>query len=119
MVLGLYFWKQLFKNGLSELWIRTGIGNTLRYIPLHIIAEKNQLLYQVLSAAHILTGCDNTIKLGTKLSALKARPEEFLTDFGNTLAGTPEYVLVRAEEYLVQAIKPNSQCKTMDDLRYK
>ncbi|KAH3832303.1 hypothetical protein DPMN_105585 [Dreissena polymorpha] len=39
-------------------------------------------------------------------------------NFGQTLSDTPEDVLLKAEEYLVQVIKPNSQCTTMDSLRY-
>ena len=36
-VLGLFFWKMLHSHGLTELWMRTGIGDTTRYIPLHTI----------------------------------------------------------------------------------
>lgn len=59
-VLGLSFWNQMSSAGLQELWMRTGVGDSLRYVPLHQIADQNQNLCKVLVAAHILTGCDNT-----------------------------------------------------------
>jgi hypothetical protein len=82
MVLGLQFYNKLKSNGLHDLWIRAGTGNSTRFIPLHQIAIGEPQLCDVLLAAHILTGCDLTSKVGTKLSAIKAKPELYLTDFG-------------------------------------
>ena len=48
MVLALYFNTDLKTNGLSELWLRADIGDSTRYIPLHLIFErKPELRYVV------------------------------------------------------------------------
>ena len=70
MVLALYFNTDLKTNPLSELWMRAGVGDSTRYIPLHLIFERKPELCSVFPAIHILTGCDTTGKVGTKLSAL-------------------------------------------------
>ena len=70
MVLALYFNTDLKTNRLSKLWMRAGVGDSTRYIPLHLIFERKPELCSVLPAIHILTGCDTTSKVGTKLSAL-------------------------------------------------
>ena len=70
MVLALYFNTDLKTNRLPELWMRAGVGDFTRYIPLHLIFERRPELCCVLPAIHILTGCDTTSKVGTKLSAL-------------------------------------------------
>ena len=70
MVLALYFNTDLKTNRLPELWMLAGVGDSTRYIPLHLIFERKPELCFVLPAIHILTGCDTTSKVGTKLSAL-------------------------------------------------
>ena len=71
MVLALYFNTDLKTNDLSKLWMRAGVGDSTRYIPLHLIFErKPPELCSVHPAIHILTGCDTTSKVRTKLSAL-------------------------------------------------
>lgn len=116
LVLLLYYWRILFSHGLKELWMRGGVGDSIRYIPVHTLATKIGLpLCQVLPAAHQLTGSDSNSKFGTKLGALKAKPELFLEGFG----GDPNNInLEKAEEYLVQVIKPGVPFKSMDALRY-
>ena len=91
--------------------MRAGVGDITRYIPLHLIAEKNQELCAVLPAIHILTGCDTTSKVRTKLSALKPPAVELLSDFGKTLS-SPDHdeIIGKAEQYLVQVLRPNSKC---------
>ena len=119
MVLALYFYPDLKTNGLCELWMRAGLGDTTRYIPLHLIAERKHELCTVLPAIHILTGCDTTSKVGTKLSALKPPAVQLLSEFGKSLSSpNQDEIIGKAEEYLVQVLKPNSTCTTMDNLRY-
>ena len=60
MVLVLYFNTDLKINGLSELWMRAGMGISTRYIPLHLIFERKTELCSVLPAIGILTDCDTT-----------------------------------------------------------
>ena len=70
MVLALYYNTDLKTNRLSELWMRAGVGDSIRYIPLHLIFERKPELCSVLPEIHILTGCDTTSKVETKLFAL-------------------------------------------------
>ena len=113
MVLALYFNTDPKTNGLSELWMYAGVGDSTKYIPLHLIFERKPELCCVLPAIHILTGCDTTSKVGTKLSALNLE--------NHCLAQIKiMYIIIqKAEQYLVQVLKPNSTCTTMDDLRYE
>ena len=111
MVLALFSNSDLETNGLSELWMHVGVGDSTRYIPLHVIAEKKQELCTVSSAIHILTGCDTTSKVGTKLSALKPPAIQLLSEFGKSLSSPNQYEIIRkAEEYLVQVLKPSTTC---------
>ena len=40
LVLGLHYFNRLHRQGLIELWMRAGVGDTTRYIPLHTLARK-------------------------------------------------------------------------------
>ena len=117
-VLGLFYWKLLHSHGLDELWMRGGIGDTTRYIPLNTLGEKSPELCEVLPAAHALTGCDITSKVGTKHGAIKADPVKYLSQFGKESSEAQLCVMVsKAEEYLVKVLKQGTSCKTMDSLR--
>ena len=39
-VVVMYFYHLLAANGLAELWLRGGVGDKTRFIPLHVIAVK-------------------------------------------------------------------------------
>ena len=120
MVLALYISTDLKTNDLSELWICAGVGDSTRYISLHLIFEMNPELCSVLPALHILTGCDTTSKVGTILSALKPPAAQLLSEFGKSLSSPKQdEILHKAVQYLVQVLKPNSTYTTMDDLRYE
>ena len=82
LVVSLYYWSLLRNNGLQECWIRVGVANTTRYIPIHTLADKVGQLVQFLPAIHALTGTDITSKFGTNASALKIEPEKYLIHFG-------------------------------------
>ena len=111
MVLALYFHTDLKTNGLSELWMRAGVGDSTRYIPLHLISERKPELFSVLPAIHILTGCYTTSKVGTKLSALKPPAAQLLSEFGKSLSSpNQDEVIRKSVQYLVQVLKPNSAC---------
>jgi len=78
-----YYWNKLKSEGLEELWIKTGVRDTSRYVPVHDRAGKiGRGLCQVLPAVHTLTGCDYTSKFGTKHAALKANPESIYCNSG-------------------------------------
>jgi hypothetical protein len=120
LVVALHHWNVLHCHGLGELWMRAGIGDSTRYIPLHTLGARIGSLCGVLPAVHTLTGCDTTSKFGTKAAALKAEPVTFLQGFGaNPNDPCLEQILQKAEEYLVQVLKRGSPCKTTDELRYQ
>ena len=37
VILALHYWSLLKARGLQEMWIRAGVGNATRYIPLHVL----------------------------------------------------------------------------------
>ncbi len=103
-------------NNLSELWIRVGSADKVRYLPIHKLAIKlGAPRCRVLPAVHALTGMDTTSKFGTKAAGLKANPAMYLMEFGQSI---DNLCLEDAEEYLVKTYKNNSTCKTLDELRY-
>ena len=102
---------------LEELWVRAGIGDSTRYVPLHTLFERiGHHLCKVLPAVHSLTGCDITSKVGTKKAALKAEPDKFLQQFGTVPTLSPSNIR-KAELYLVKVLKSSSDYKTFSDLR--
>ena len=79
VVLGHRYWSLLKGHGLEELWIRTGVGNSARHIPLHTLAEKmDPEICKVILPLHHLTGCDSSSEFGTKAAGLKANPAQHL-----------------------------------------
>ena len=51
------------KNGLAELWFKGGVGDSTRYVPLHILYMRlGGQFCLILPAIHSLTGCDITRK---------------------------------------------------------
>ena len=117
-VIIMYYWDKLHSQGICELWMKAGISDSTRYIPIHSLSSRvGADLCQVLPAVHTLTGCDYTSKFGTKSAALKVNSYTFLKDFGVSSEGPRESVLESAEKYLVQVLKKGTQCLTMDQLR--
>ena len=51
--------------------MRAGAGDSTKYTPLHLKADRNQDMCTVLPAKHILTASNSTGKVGTNHSALK------------------------------------------------
>ena len=116
-VLLMHYWQLLHSSGLLELWLRAGVGDTTRYIPVHTIASRvGKDLCCVLPAVHTLTGCDYTSKIGTKHAAMKANPVKYLMDFGSATCSM-DNVFSTSEAYLVQVLKNNTKCTTMNQLR--
>ena len=64
-------------------------------------------------------GHDANSRFGTKVSGLKQLAISDLYNLGKDLwLNYVEDMLLAAEKYLVTVLKPNSPCKSMDDLRY-
>ena len=67
----------------AELWLRRGVGDKTRFIPVHVTAVKvGKPVCEVFPATCVLTGCDITSKFGTKAAGIKAQPVLYLKDFG-------------------------------------
>ena len=78
----LYYVEMCKERGLRELWIQYGMGNRRRMRPLHLIHEKlRDAMCRILVKAHVITGDDALGKIGTKHSALVAKPQNFLFNF--------------------------------------
>ena len=74
-VLMVFYWNVLSSQGLSELWVKAGVGDSTRFIPIHVLAAQiGENFCQVLPVVHVLTGCDYTSKIGTKHAAADDKP---------------------------------------------
>jgi len=116
----MYFYHLLAGNGLTELWLRGGVSDKTRFIPLHVIAVKvgKPMCEGVLPATHVSTGCDITSKFGTKAADIKAEPVAHLKDFGRAHTDVQHWVH-NAEKFLVQVLsKGKHGIETMDRLRF-
>ena len=101
------------------MWLRTGVGDSTRFVPVHVIHKNmGQDLCSLLPAIHALSGSDYTSKVGTKKAALNIASRTYLENFG--VSHDSENVvksLQSAEEYLVQVLRKGSPCKSLDELR--
>ena len=118
-ILFLFHWKRLHLIGIQALWIRTGIGDSTRIIPVHVLVKTlGPELCSVLPAVHALTEADYTSKFGTKKAGLNCNPVQFLTNFGISVDDCNMMnSMKKADEYLVQLWKRGSNCQTLDQLR--
>ncbi len=115
-VICLHYCRLLKRHGLQELWMKMGVANTTRFVPLNKLELKlGPQLCDVLPALHALTGNDITSKVGTKSASLKAEPTKYLLEFEKTSNAE----VTSAEQYLVQVMKKGSTFETMDKLRYE
>ena len=116
-ILMTYYWNELKSSGLQGLWVKAGVGESTRFIPVHTLATRIVSdLCEVLPAVHTLTGCDYISKVGTKQAALKANPENYSKDFGK-MTPDMETVIKTSEEYLTKVLQKGTPCKSSDQLR--
>ena len=103
-------------NGLKELWVKGGKGNTTRYIPIHTLFQRlGRDLCSVLPALHRLKSCDVTSKIGTKKAALNANPCIHLTSFGSLPFTSKD--IIAAERFLVNVLNRNRAQINYDELK--
>ncbi|KAJ8873318.1 hypothetical protein PR048_026952 [Dryococelus australis] len=94
--------KSFKKEGLLELCVQCGQGNTSRAVPIHkLVEDLDHSTIEILPPLHAITGCDTTSKSGTKLTALKHSKlsPHLLPTFGTT--DICEAMMDDAEEFLV------------------
>ena len=105
------------QEGLEQLWVKAGVANSTRFIPIHILHQRLMPnLPKVLPALHSLTGSDITSKVGTKKAALKAEPVKHLQGFG-AFSKMNDTVSHEAEKYLVNVLDNGSKAKNFNELR--
>ena len=113
----LYHMPVFIQNGIEELWVRAGVGDTTRYLPLHTLFQRlGGSLCDVLPAENSLTGCDITSKVGTKKAALKAQPQMLLKHFGKS-PNLSEQMVKNTEVYLIKVLKPQSDARNFSEYR--
>ena len=101
VVLLRYYVEMCKESGLQELWIQYGTGDRRRMLPLHLIHEKlGDAMCRILVNSHVITGDDALSKIGTKHSALVAKPLNFLCNFAE-LPYITNTDMSSAEKYLV------------------
>ena len=84
----LFYWQRLKAHGLTELWVKTGVGDSTRFVALHeLAASLSRDFCEVLPAVHSLTGCDYTSKVWSKKAAIECNPAYYLKSFGNITDG--------------------------------
>ena len=60
-VVAMYYAHPFVSKGLTELWLRGGVGVKTRYIPIHVLGDHvGWDVCNVLPAVHEFTGCDIT-----------------------------------------------------------
>lgn len=87
--------------------MRGGRGKTVRFIPLHILHERQRKYFSnIRPALHCLTGCDATTKVGSRKAALNAQSTQLLRNFGIEMTITTE-TKTDVETFLVLVLKFN------------
>ena len=76
---------------LEELWVRSGVGDTTQYLPLHYLFRRLDI-------------CSN---IGTQ-KALKADPAQHLGNLGNS-PSLQQDLIDEAEAYLIKTVTPKSK----------
>ena len=113
----LYHMPVFLHHGIEEIWVRAGVGDTTRYLPLRTLFRRlGGSLCDVLPAVHSLTGYDIISKMGTKKAALKAEPQKLLKQFGRSPI-LSEPVIKNAELYLIKVLKPRSDAMNFSEFR--
>ena len=123
IVILLLFYMKSFKSlGLTELYMQLGKGDGKRWIPIHLYqSELGHDYCKALLKFHLGTGCDYLSKIGTKSSALKAKPEANLNTFGESV-NLDDAQIQEAEKYLVNVMSSfrlKSNISSFDELREK
>lgn len=109
----------------EQLWMKTGVRDRFRLIPIHALVERlGPVMCNLLPAFHSLTGCDTTsgpylIRKKKSWKALKENQATFeaLTCLGEVRPPSPD-VSTTAEQYLCSLYSTAKRAgKTSDDVR--
>ena len=109
----------------DQIWMKTGVKDKLRFIPIHAVAQKLKPdLCSLLPAFHALTGCDTTsgpYKIGKKKSwkVLQDNTQKYavLTQLGEAAPLSSEVARV-AEQYICSLYSTAKRAgTTADDVR--
>ena len=113
----MYHYSKTWKlQGLTQAWMED-MG---MYVPIHTIClEMGDDLVEMLPAAHTLTGCDTTSKIGTKkkaLTVLKSLQHFELKTFGIGQLTAQSYQV--CEQFLLKCLPKSTNIESFDSLRY-
>ena len=104
--------------GVKEVWVRFGSKDNRQNIPISKLAHHyGATKSKALAKAYFGTGCNPLIKVGSKASAYKSEPENYLQNFGTESKNDADFEA--AERFLVRVVDPRSNCDTFDELRYQ
>ncbi|KAK3698426.1 hypothetical protein QZH41_001193 [Actinostola sp. cb2023] len=111
--------------GCEELWLKTGVKDRLRFIPLHDVARTlGDRMCKALPAFHAISGCDSTSALsgiGKKKAWVALKSSEVhqeslgLVGTGGSLC---EVTMKKCEAYVCNLYPCNRRATTADELRY-
>ena len=109
-VCSLFHYRKLLCFGLQDFWVISRKQNAITIVPVHeLVKGFDAAGIGVLPAVHVLTGCDTTSKVGTKLKALKTATSD--CDLLKTFGKDPinDQKIADAEQFLVKCIS-SSKC---------
>ena len=99
--------------------MKYGTGTTQTYLPLHtLVMNLGEMKSKLVMKIHVISGCDLTSKICTKLAVLNKNPEQYLQLFGENEADQ-ELAFKLAEKYLIEIISTSSNCSSFNELRYR
>ena len=103
---------------LQKLYMKHGNRKTKKPVPVHLLVDQlDKGLVSCLPAIHALSGCDNTSKVGPKVSGLTASMDLSLLD-GFGIEELSPQMTSNAENILVSGLK-KTDCSTFDEYRWE
>ena len=106
------------KYGCRKLWIQYGSSGKTRFIPLYKLSVAlEDIKCKAILKLHVLSECDVTNKVGSKVAVLKNPPDNFLQEFGENNNSNIQNSYQEAEKYLVKVWCSSSHSSTFDELR--
>ena len=121
LVSSIYHFGQLMFFDLKELWFITGRSSSRFIIPVHdSVNGMESDLIDILPAAHALTDCDTTSKVGTNAAAFKTAEKygyELIYSFGKS--ELTDQMINDAKRFLVRCLSSNDNIDCFDELRHE
>ena len=111
--------------GCEELWLKTGVKDRLRFIPLHDVARTlGDRMCKALPAFHAISGCDSTSGLsgiGKKKAwdvLMSSEVHQESLGLVGTCGSLCEVTMAKCETYICNLYPCQRRATTADELRY-